>query len=306
MQYHQPVMLQECLEGLQLLPEAVHPNGIYVDLTFGGGGHSKAILEQLGSKGRLFGFDQDQDAKEQASQIEDERFSFVEANFRHLRRYLKLYGVTAVDGILADLGVSSHQLDEPVRGFSTRFDADLDMRMNQSSPLTASEIVNTYPERELHRILGMYGEIKNAKSLAAALVARRISGPVQTVNELKEVLNRFAPKGKEFKYQAQVFQALRIVVNDELKALEEMLQQAADVLKPGGRLVVMSYHSLEDRLVKHFMAKGKFSGEVEKDLYGNLQRPLEPVTRKSIEPTAEEIAQNNRARSARLRIAQKL
>jgi 16S rRNA (cytosine1402-N4)-methyltransferase len=305
MDYHQPVMLRECLEGLQLLPQALHPNGIYVDLTFGGGGHSKAILAQLGPGGRLFGFDQDRDAKEEASKIEDPRFSFVEANFRHLKRYLKLYGVRAVDGILADLGISSHQIDEPERGFSTRFDADLDMRMNQASDLTASEIVNTYPERELHRILGMYGEVKNAKSLAAALVARRISAPINTVNELKEVLNRFAPRGKEFKYQAQVFQALRIVVNDELKALEEMLQQAAEVLKPGGRLVVMSYHSLEDRPVKHFMAKGKFSGEAEKDLYGNLQRPLEPVTRKPIEPAAEEIAQNNRARSARLRIAEK-
>ena len=301
MSYHEPVMLQETLEGMQLQPQ-----GTYVDLTFGGGGHSKAILQQLGEGGRLFAFDQDQDAQEQAAKITDPRFKFIESNFRHLKRYLKLFGVTAVDGILGDLGVSSHQIDKPERGFSTRFDADLDMRMDQASELTASEIVNTYPERELHKILGMYGEIKNAKSLAAAIVAKRINEPIKTVNEFKEVLNRFAPKGKEFKYQAQVFQALRIVVNDELKALEQMLEQSAEVLKPGGRLVIMSYHSLEDRLVKHFMAKGKFSGEVEKDLYGNMQRPLEPVTRKPIEPTAEEIARNNRARSARLRIAEKI
>lgn len=301
MSYHEPVMLQETLEGMQLQPQ-----GTYVDLTFGGGGHSKAILQQLGDKGRLFGFDQDDDARQQAAAITDPRFRFIESNFRHLKRYLKLFGVTAVDGILADLGISSHQIDEPSRGFSTRFEADLDMRMDRASSLTASEIVNTYPERELHKILGMYGEIKNAKSLAAAIVARRISSPIHTVNEFKEVLNRFAPKGKEFKYQAQVFQALRIVVNDELAALEEMLEQAADVLKPGGRLVVMSYHSLEDRLVKSYMAKGKFSGEVEKDFYGNMQRPLEPVTRKPIEPSAEEITRNNRARSARLRIAAKV
>ncbi len=301
MSYHEPVMLQETLEGLQLQPQ-----GTYIDLTFGGGGHSQAILRQLGEGGRLFAFDQDDDARQQAANITDTRFRFIETNFRHLKRYLKLFGVTAVDGILADLGVSSHQLNEASRGFSTRFEADLDMRMDRSSALTASEIVNTYSERELHKILGMYGEIKNARSLAAAIVARRINAPIQTVNEFKEVLNRFAPKGKEFKYQAQVFQALRIVVNDELQALEEMLEQTVEVLKPGGRLVVMSYHSLEDRLVKHFMAKGKFSGEVEKDLYGNMQRPLVPVTRKPIEPSAEEVAQNNRARSARLRIAEKI
>ncbi|MBW3544060.1 MAG: 16S rRNA (cytosine(1402)-N(4))-methyltransferase RsmH [Bacteroidetes bacterium] len=301
MSYHEPVMLQETLEGLQLQPQ-----GTYVDLTFGGGGHSQAILNLLGEGGRLFGFDQDDDARQQATKITDPRFRFVETNFRHLKRYLKLFGVTAVDGILADLGVSSHQLNEASRGFSTRFDADLDMRMDRGSALTASEIVNTYSERELHKILGMYGEIKNARSLAAAIVASRINAPIRTVAEFKEVLNRFAPKGKEFKYQAQVFQALRIVVNDELKALEEMLEQSVEVLKPGGRLVVMSYHSLEDRLVKHFMAKGKFSGEVEKDLYGNMQRPLVPITKKPIEPSAEEVVQNNRARSARLRIAEKI
>lgn len=301
MSYHEPVMLQETLEGLKLQPQ-----GIYVDLTFGGGGHSQAILNLLDKDGRLFGFDQDDDARQQAKKITDPRFRFIETNFRHLKRYLKLFGVTAVDGILADLGVSSHQLNEASRGFSTRFDADLDMRMDRGSALTASEIVNTYPERELHKILGMYGEIKNARSLAAAIVASRINTPIRTVTKFKEVLNRFAPKGREFKYQAQVFQALRIVVNDELKALEEMLEQTIEVLKPGGRLVVMSYHSLEDRLVKNFMAKGKFSGEVEKDFYGNMQRPLVPITRKPVEPSAEEVVQNNRARSARLRIAEKI
>lgn len=300
MTYHRPVMLQECLEGLLL-----KKNGVYVDLTFGGGGHSKAILEHL-EGGRLFAFDQDDDARVEAEKIEDERFEFVQANFRYLKRYLKMYGVTQVDGILADLGVSSHQLDEPARGFSTRFNADLDMRMDQQSSLTAKEVLNTYPEKELHRILGQYGEVKNARTLAAALVAARVNSPLETIDGLKEVVNKHAPRGKEFKYQAQVFQALRIEVNDELKALEEALEQAAEVLKPGGRLVVMSYHSLEDRPVKNFMAKGKFSGEAEKDFFGNIQRPLAPVTKKPIEAGPEEVQENNRARSAKLRVAVKL
>lgn len=300
MTYHQPVMLQECIEGLLLKKD-----GIYVDLTFGGGGHSRAILEQL-EGGRLFGFDQDDDAREQAEKIEDERFEFVQANFRYLKRYLKLHGVMQVDGILADLGVSSHQLDEPERGFSTRFNAGLDMRMDQQGAVTAKEVLNTLPEKELHRILGQYGEVKNAKTLAAALAAARVNKPLETIDELKEVVNRYAPKGKEFKYQAQVFQALRIEVNDELRALEEALEQTAEVLRPGGRLVVMSYHSLEDRLVKNFMAKGKFRGEAEKDFFGNMQRPFAPVTKKPVEADAGEVARNNRARSAKLRIAVKL
>lgn len=298
--YHQPVMLQECLEGLNL-----RPGGIYVDLTFGGGGHSRAILDRM-EDGRLFGFDQDDDARQEAERIEDSRFQFVQANFRYLKRYLKLYGIKEVDGILADLGVSSHQLDEAARGFSTRFNADLDMRMDRQSELTAEEVLNTYTEQELHRILGQYGEVKNARTLAAALVAARVNAPLKTIDDLKAVVNRFAPKGKEFKYQAQVFQALRIEVNEEIKVLEEMLEQAVEVLKPGGRLVVMSYHSLEDRPVKNFMAKGKLRGEAEKDFYGNLIRPLVPVTKKPVEASPEERALNNRARSAKLRIAVKI
>ena len=300
MSYHKPVMLKECLEGLLLKKD-----GIYVDLTFGGGGHSRAILEQL-EGGKLFGFDQDDDARQEAEKIEDERFVFVQSNFRYLKRYLKLHGVKQADGILADLGVSSHQLDEPQRGFSTRFNAGLDMRMDQQGEVTAKEVLNTYPEKELHRILGQYGEVKNAKTLATALAAARVNQPLETIDELKEVINRFAPRGKEFKYQAQVFQALRIEVNDELKALEEALEQTAEVLRPGGRLVVMSYHSLEDRLVKNFMAKGKFRGEAEKDFFGNMQRPFAPVTKKPVEAAAGEVAENNRARSAKLRIAVKL
>lgn len=298
--YHQPVMLQECLDGLEL-----KPGGVYVDLTFGGGGHSRAILERL-EGGMLYSFDQDDDAREQAEKIDDARFQFVQANFRYVKRYLKLYGVKTVDGILADLGVSSHQLDEADRGFSTRFNAALDMRMDRQGALTAQEILNSYSEQELHRILGQYGEVRNAKTLASALVAARTNQPMEDIDDLKAVVNRYAPKGREFKYQAQVFQALRIEVNDELKALEEALEQSAEVLAPGGRLVVMSYHSLEDRPVKNFMAKGKFGGEPEKDFYGNMIRPLAPVTRKPVEASIEEVKENNRARSAKLRIAEKI
>lgn len=298
--YHEPVMLQECLEGLD-----IRPGGVYVDLTFGGGGHSRAILKKL-EGGRLLAFDQDDDARKQAEEIEHPGFQFVQANFSYLKRYLKLYGVKAVDGILADLGVSSHQLNEAERGFSTRFNAALDMRMDQQGVLTAKEIVNTYSEQELHRLLGQYGEVRNAKTLASALVAARTNEPMETIDDLKAVVNRFAPKGREFKYQAQVFQALRIEVNNELKVLEEVLEQSAEVLLPGGRLVVMSYHSLEDRLVKNFMAKGKFRGEPEKDFYGNMIRPLLPLTRKPVEASEEEVKKNNRARSAKLRVAEKV
>ena len=293
-------MLQECLEGLQL-----REGGVYVDLTFGGGGHSRAVLNSL-KGGRLFGFDQDDDARKQAEKIKDPRFQFVQANFRYLRRYLKLYGVQQVDGILADLGVSSHQLDEAERGFSTRFNAALDMRMDREGELTAREVLNTYSEKGLHRLLGQFGEVRNARTLAAALVSARANQPFEEIDELKAVVNRFAPKGKEYRYQAQVFQALRIEVNDELRVLEEVLEQSAEVLGTGGRLVVMSYHSLEDRLVKSFMAKGKFRGEMEKDFYGNMIRPLEPVTRKPVEASPEEVALNSRARSAKLRIAEKV
>lgn len=296
--YHIPVMLEQSIKGL-----SVNPKGIYLDLTFGGGGHSRAILQHL-DEGHLYGFDQDKDAL--ANVPDDKNFTFVQANFRDLQRYLRLYKVKEVDGILADLGVSSHQIDEPVRGFSTRFDADLDMRMDVSADLTAKEVLNSYPEAELHKIFGIYGEVKNARTLAQVVVSERVNKPFNTIGEFKDILKRFAPRGKESKYFAQVFQALRIAVNDEMGALEEMLRQSTEVLKPGGRLVVMSYHSLEDRMVKNFMAKGKFSGEVEKDFYGNILRPLEPVVRKAIKADEEEIALNNRARSAKLRIARKL
>lgn len=297
--YHQPVMLQECIGGL-----SIKPNGIYVDLTFGGGGHSKEILKHL-TNGKLYGFDQDDDAKDQSEAINDDQFEFVDANFRHLKKYLRLYGVTQVDGILADLGISSHQIDVPERGFSTRYDAALDMRMDQNSELTAEEIINEYSEKELIDLLSRYGEVRNARTLAAAIVSERVKGRIKTVNDLKLILERFAKRGKQFKYYAQVFQALRIVVNEEMLVLEEMIEQAAEVLKPGGRFVVMSYHSLEDRPVKNFFSKGKFKGEVEKDFYGNLIRPLEPITRKPIVASEEEIKLNNRARSAKLRIAAK-
>ncbi len=293
-------MLQECIDGL-----AIQPNGIYVDLTFGGGGHSKEILKHL-TNGKLYGFDQDDDAKQQSESIQDEQFEFVNANFRYLKKYLRLYEVHQVDGILADLGISSHQIDVPERGFSTRFNAALDMRMDQSNDLTAEEIINEYSEKELIDLFSRYGEVKNARTLAAAIVSERVTKRIESVDELKTILEKYAKRGKQFKYFAQVFQALRIVVNDEMGALEEMIEQATEILKPDGRFVVMSYHSLEDRPVKNYFSKGKFKGEVEKDFYGNMIRPLEPVTRKPIIASDEEIKLNNRARSAKLRIAKKL
>ena len=296
--YHIPVMLAQCTEGL-----AIDPNGIYVDVTFGGGGHSKEILKHL-DKGHLYGFDQDSDAL--ANAPEDPRFTFVQANFRDIKRYLRLYGVKQVDGILADLGISSHQIDEPSRGFSTRFSGNLDMRMNQSAEISAKDVLNTYEEGKLHKILGIYGEVKNAKTLAQAIVAERAAKPFETTEGFTAFLKKFAPRGKEYKYFAQVFQALRIEVNDEMGALEEMLLSAVELLKPEGRLVVMSYHSLEDRLVKNLMAKGKFQGEVEKDFYGNLIRPLEPVTRGAVVADEQELVTNPRSRSAKLRVAKKV
>ena len=296
--YHIPVMLDPCIEGLAILP-----GGVYVDVTFGGGGHAKAILARL-EGGQLFGFDQDSDALANAPQ--DPRFTFVQANFRDIKRYLRLHGIKQVDGILADLGISSHQIDAPERGFSTRFQGDLDMRMNQSAELSAKELLATADEGRLHKILGMYGEIKNAKTLAQSIVAERSVKSFTTTEGFTAFLKRFAPRGKEFKYYAQVFQALRIEVNDEMGALEELLLSAVELLKPEGRLVVMSYHSLEDRLVKSLMIKGKFQGEVEKDFYGNLLRPLEPVSRGAITASEEELALNPRARSAKLRIAKKV
>ena len=301
MTYHVSVLLPESVDALD-----IKPGGTYVDVTFGGGGHSEYILNKLTGDARLFSFDQDKDAEEQAQRITSPAFTFVKANFRYLKKYLRLYGVKEVNGILADLGVSSHQFNVPERGFSTRFDGPLDMRMDPEAPLSAKEVLSTYTEEDLHRIFGMYGEVKNARTLARQIVMARGGQSIETIADFKKVISGLIPRGKENKYLAQVFQALRIEVNDELKALEEMLEQAVAVLKPGGRLVVISYHSLEDRLVKNFIAKGKFFGEVEKDLFGNEIKPLESVTRKPIVPQEKELQENNRSRSAKLRVAQKL
>lgn len=283
---------------------AIKPNGIYVDVTFGGGGHSREILKHLGPEGRLFAFDQDPDALNNV--IDDARFTLIHQNFRFLKNNLRLNGVKHVDGILADLGVSSHQFDAADRGFSIRFDADLDMRMDQISDVDARTVLATYTEEDLHRIFGMYGEIVNAKTLAKTIVTARLSAPINTVAELKEAIKKLVPRGKEHKYHAQVFQALRIEVNKELEALQEFLLQTVDVLKSEGRLVVMSYHSLEDRLVKNFMAKGKFRGDVEKDFFGNEIKPFHVISRKAITANDTELVENNRSRSAKLRIAEKL
>lgn len=300
MGYHTSIMLQECIEGLN-----IKEDGLYVDLTFGGGGHSKAILEKL-SKGHLYAFDQDIDARENARDIESRSFTFVQSNFRYLKKYLRFYGVSQVDGILADLGVSSHQINEASRGFSTRFDGPLDMRMDSGMAKTAKDVLKEYGEADLHRILGMYGEVKNAKTLANEIVRKRLDRPFETIADFKAILEKFAPRGRENKYHAQVFQAIRIEVNEELKVLEEMLEQASEVIRPGGRLAIMSFHSLEDRIVKNYINKGKFHGEAEKDFYGNLIRPFQPVKRKPITAKEEEVKTNNRARSAKLRVAEKL
>jgi 16S rRNA (cytosine1402-N4)-methyltransferase len=296
--YHTPVMLAECIEGLN-----IKPNGTYIDVTFGGGGHSREIMKHLGEEGQLLAFDQDADAQQNI--IADDRFTFIDQNFRYIKNFTRLHGAVPVDGILADLGVSSYQFDQAERGFSIRFDAELDMRMNQASGISAKDVINTYSEADLHRIFGVYGEIKNAKSLANTIVMARLIAPIVTIADLKNAISARIPKGKENKYLAQVFQALRIEVNQELEALKDFLTQSASVLVSGGRLVVMSYHSLEDRLVKNFIAKGKFSGEVEKDLYGNDNKPLDAVSRGAITASTEEISENNRARSAKLRIAVK-
>lgn len=298
-EYHIPVMLSECIEGLN-----INPDGIYVDVTFGGGGHSREILAKLSDSGRLYAFDQDPDAKRNS--IPDSRFTLIQQNFRFLKNNLKLHGIEAVDGILADLGISSHQINERERGFSTRFDAQLDMRMDQVGELDAKEVVNNYSEEELHRIFGMYGEVQNAKTLARTIVSARSQEPIASIDQLKSSISKVTPKNKENKYYAQVFQALRIEVNKELEALEAFLQQSVSVLKPGGRLVVMSYHSLEDRLVKNYMLKGKFRGDVEKDFYGNEIKPFKLVSKKVIVASVEEVERNNRARSAKLRIAERI
>jgi 16S rRNA (cytosine1402-N4)-methyltransferase len=299
--YHTSVMLHECIDGLR-----INPAGTYVDVTFGGGGHSKAILAKLGPEGKLFSFDQDPDAWEQAEKIDDERLTLITANFRYLEKYLRLHRVKEVDGILADFGVSSFQLDSPERGFSIRFDGPLDMRMGPSASMTAAELLNGYSASELQRILGMYGEVKNAKTLAQAIIQARTTKPLETTQEFKEILNKLAPKHREFKYFAQVFQAIRIEVNQELAVIEEFLAQAPTVLKQEGRLVIMSFHSLEDRLVKNFIKAGNVQGKEDKDLFGVLHRPLESVIRKPIIASEEELKLNPRSRSAKLRIASKL
>ena len=293
-------MLIECMDGLNIKPE-----GIYVDVTFGGGGHSLKILEQL-REGRLIAFDQDEDAKKQADNIQSRSFTFCQENFRYMKQYLKLNGVTKVDGILADLGISSHQIDSPERGFSTRFDGPLDMRMNKKAGVTAAKLLNEYSGDKLHKIFGMYGEVKNAKTLARAIDQQRVIKKFESNNDLISVLKALAPRGREFKYYAQVFQALRIEVNQELEALEDFLMQCAEIMNKDGRLVVMSYHSLEDRMVKNFINTGKVYGELEKDFYGNPIRPFKAINRKPLEASEEEVKENNRARSAKLRIAEKI
>jgi len=295
MSYHSPVLLKESVGALN-----IKEDGVYVDVTFGGGGHSREILSRLGEKGRLFAFDQDPDA--QQNKIDDPRFVLIGENFRFISRFLRFYGVKKVDGVLADLGVSSHQFDEAERGFSTRFDADLDMRMDQKSELSGKKIINTYTEEQLSDVLFLYGELRNARTLAKTIVEARTEKEIKTSFELKEVLQRFLPKAKEHKILAQIFQAIRIEVNQELEVLKEFLQQIPQLLNEDGRLSVISYHSLEDRLVKRFIRTGLFSGEPEKDFYGNTNEPMKKVG-KMIVPTKEEIKENNRARSAKLRIA---
>jgi len=297
MSYHNPVLLFESIDGLE-----IDPNGIYIDVTFGGGGHSREILKRLDSNGKLFAFDQDLDALDNT--IDDTRFILINENFRYMKRFLRFHGVKKVNGILADLGVSSHQFDVAERGFSTRFDADLDMRMNQKSGVSAYDIINKYKEEKLSNILFLYGELRNARALAKQIVSARSENKIKTSFELKNVLKRFLPKSKEHKILAQIFQAIRIEVNEELEALKEFLNQAKELLNVGGKLSVISYHSLEDRLVKRFIRNGLFEGEPEKDFYGNFEAPFKKE--KLIVPTAQEIKENNRARSAKLRIATKL
>lgn len=296
--YHVPVMLSECLDGLEINPE-----GIYIDVTFGGGGHSREIFKKL-TTGHLIVFDQDPDAKKNA--WEADNFHFVAANFSFLKNHLRLLGFPKVDGILADLGVSSHQFNEEERGFSIRADESaLDMRMNQSGLLTAEKIVNTYEEIELITILSKYGEVQLPGKVAGTIVRARSKGYIKTTGQLREILYAIAPKKKENKFLAQVFQAIRIEVNNEMEVLEKFLSQTIDVLKPEGRLVVMSYHSLEDRLVKNFMKRGSFDGKIEKDFFGNVLKPFTEINRKPISPSEEELELNNRSRSAKLRIAER-
>jgi 16S rRNA (cytosine1402-N4)-methyltransferase len=296
-EYHNPVLLKETVDGLN-----IDPNGIYVDVTFGGGGHSREIMKRLGPNGRLYAFDQDEDAL--ANAIDDERFTLINENFRFLKRFLRFHGVRQVDGILGDFGVSSHQFDVAERGFSTRFNATLDMRMNQKGELSAYEVVNQYDELELGRVFFEYGELKNARALAATILEARKVNPIKDSDQLKQVLARFLPAHKSNKILAQIYQAIRIEVNQEMEVLKEFLEQSLEILKPGGRLSVISYHSLEDRLVKRYVKNGMFEGEPEKDMFGRFEVPFKSIG-KLIVPSDEEIQINNRARSAKLRIAEK-
>lgn len=295
MEYHNPVLLKESVDGLN-----IKPDGVYVDVTFGGGGHSREILSRLNEHGKLFAFDQDEDAQRNA--IDDPRFTLIPQNFRFIKRYLRFYGIKKVDGILADLGVSSHQFDEAERGFSTRFDADLDMRMNQSGALSAFEVINKYEEEKLANVLFNYSELRNAKDIARRIVEKRSEEKIKTSFQLKEVLAAFVPKSQEHKVLAQIFQGIRIEVNQEIEALKEFLLQVPELLNEGGRLSVLSYHSLEDRLVKRFIRSGLFEGEPVKDYFGNVTVPLKKVGQMVI-PSFQEIKKNSRARSAKLRIA---
>ena len=296
--YHVPVMLPECIDALN-----INPSGVYIDVTFGGGSHSRAIFDRLGPEGKLIAFDQDQDANK--NKWEAPNFEFVSANFAYIGNHLRLLGIKKVDGILADLGVSSHQFDKEERGFSIRGEALLDMRMNQSSELSAQEIINDYTEKELLRIFRSYGEIANARKLVNTIESARSSKKINTTGDLLQVIECCAPRHKEHKYFAQVFQAIRIEANDEMKVLKDFLLQCEDTIKPGGRLVVMSYHSLEDRLVKNYMKRGALSGKIEKDFFGNVLKPFTEIVRHPITASEEELERNNRARSAKLRIAER-
>ena len=298
MEYHNPVLLKETVDGLN-----INPDGVYVDVTFGGGGHSKEILKRLGEKGKLFAFDQDQDALRNT--INDSRFTLINENFRYIKRFLRFYGVKEVDGVLADFGVSSHQFDVAERGFSTRFEANLDMRMNQQNELSAYQVVNRYDEEQIKQVLLQYGELRSAPAMARVIVEQRALKPIVTSDELKAVLKKFLPPRHENKVLAQIYQAIRIEVNQEIEALKEFLMQTPELLKKGGRLSFISYHSLEDRLVKRFIRNGLFEGEPERDMYGNFDVPFKKVNG-LIVPSKQEININSRARSAKLRIAEKL
>ena len=297
--YHVPVLLNETLDGLN-----IKPNGVYVDVTFGGGGHSRAILERLGKDGRLLGFDQDEDAMKNA--FDDKRFTFVRSNFRYLTNFLRYYGVEHVDGIIADLGVSSHHFDDETRGFSFRFDGDLDMRMNKSASQTAASVLNTYSEAQLADIFFYYGELQQARRIAKAIVAARATASIETIAQFLEIVKFFFPREREKKDMAKLFQALRIEVNHEMDVLKSLLEQSVQVLAPEGRLAILTYHSLEDRLVKNFIKAGNFEGRQEKDFYGQVIAPLKAINNKVIIASEQEVMENSRARSAKLRVAEKL